>query len=72
MMKKETELPPFARFVLPGLATACCVLMVLACLYVHSAQMLGYLIFFAVDMALGAIVLLRKKNVISKCTEKDS
>lgn len=72
MMKKETELPPAARFVLPGLATVCCILMVLACLYVHSSQMLGYLIIFAVDMAFGAIVLLRKKNVINKCTEIDS
>ena len=72
MMKKEKDLRFFSRFILPGLATLCCILMVITCMVVHSSKIPGYFIVFAIDMALGAFVLLRKKKVSRVRTEKDS
>lgn len=53
-MKKEKELSPFKRFVLPALAVCGSVFMVIAAIYAHKMAIVFYLIVFAAIMAVGA------------------
>ncbi len=66
-MKKATDMPPFKRFVIPGIAMAASLFMVVAAVYAHGIQpylaakeagtfscpVLFYLIIFAVVMIVG-------------------
>ena len=62
MMRREKEMPPSRRFVLPTMAIIGCVFMVFACAVAHREKMLGYLAVFAVDMLFGAWVMHRNKK----------
>lgn len=53
MMKKETDLHPFPRYVLPGLGVVGCLFMVAACVIVHRGRVLGYLVVFLADLLIG-------------------
>lgn len=53
-MKKETDLGAFKRFVLPALALAGSLFMVIAAIYAHGMAVFYYLIVFAVIMIIGA------------------
>lgn len=63
MMKREKEMRPFQRFVLPLLAIICCLCMVAACVFVHRVQAIGYLLVFAVDSAIGLLIHKRQKKL---------
>ena len=62
MMKREKEWSAFTRFVLPGLGVIGCLFMVGACMFVHRARILGYLIVFAVNLLVGLLLYFRRKN----------
>ncbi|MEG0768583.1 MAG: APC family permease [Ruthenibacterium sp.] len=53
MMRKEKDLPPIKRFVMPALAIASCIFMVIAAIVAHGMGVVWYLIVFAVIMLLG-------------------
>jgi len=53
MMRKETELNTFKRFVMPGLAVLSCVFMVVAACFAHKMAVVYYLVVFAVIMIAG-------------------
>lgn len=53
MMRKEKDLSTFNRFVLPGLAIAGSVFMVIAAIVAHKTSVITYLILFAIVMAIG-------------------
>ena len=55
-MRKEKDLPMLQRFVLPLLAFAGSVFMIVACAFGHRMACVWYLIVFAVDMAIGEFV----------------
>jgi len=55
-MRKEKDLPTMQRFVLPALAFAGSVFMIVACAFGHRMACVWYLIVFAVDMVIGGIV----------------
>lgn len=61
MMKKEKELSPITRYVMPGLAILGCVFMVAACMIVHRAEMPGYMTIFVIDMLVGLVILSHQK-----------
>jgi APA family basic amino acid/polyamine antiporter len=61
MMKKEDQLSPVKRFVMPILSIACCIFMVSAAFIGHPSDVLYYLIVFAVIMAIG-VYLSKKKE----------
>lgn len=52
VMRRETELNAFARFVMPALSIACCVFFCAAAVVSHGKDVLAYLIVFAVVMVL--------------------
>lgn len=54
-MKKEKDLPPFKRFVLPILASIGALFMVIAAIYAHGMKVVAFLIVFAVIMGIGAL-----------------
>ena len=60
MMRKERDLHPVKRFVMPALSICGCVFMVAAAIIGHGVNVLWYLLVFAVIMAVG--YLLRGKN----------
>ena len=62
MMVKEKTLSPFKRFVVPFVAAALCVFMVVAACIAHGMAVLYYLIVFAVVM-LAAVPFYRKEAV---------
>lgn len=62
MMKKETDLSSFKRFVMPVLSVLGCVFMVVAAIFAHGWAVFYYLIIFAVIMLIG--VAFRSKNAI--------
>ena len=54
-MRKETDLSVFRRFVLPGLATLCCMFMPVAAVLAHGWEAIGWFaLLFVVAMAIGA------------------
>jgi APA family basic amino acid/polyamine antiporter len=53
MMKKETELSTFKRYVMPGLAVLSCVFMVVAACFAHEMAVVYYLVVFVLFMAAG-------------------
>ena len=55
-MVREKKQPVLRRFVLPGLALCGSGFMVFACILAHKEKCFGYLIVFAVLMAIGALV----------------
>jgi len=61
MMKKETDLSGFKRFVAPALAICASVFMVIAAIYAHRMACAFYLIIFAVFMAVGIAFMKEKK-----------
>lgn len=67
IMFKCKEFGFFRRYILPALGTACCVFMVYCCIVGKGyQQVIGYLIFFAVVMAIGAIFRNSGKKTLSK------
>jgi len=62
IMRKETSLSCFKRFVMPSLATFACIFMVVAACYSHGKAVAFYLIIFAVIMALGVFFKPRNSN----------
>ncbi len=54
MMRKETNLHPVKRFVMPTLAIASCIFMVIAAIVAHGMGVVWYLAVFALIMLLGA------------------
>ena len=60
MMRKERDLHPVKRFVMPALSICGCIFMVAAAIIGHGIHVLWYLLFFAVIMAVG--LLLRGKG----------
>ncbi|MEG0830239.1 MAG: APC family permease [Anaerovoracaceae bacterium] len=61
MMKKEKKLGHFKRFIMPCLALAGCVFMMIATLFSHGMAVLYYLIIFGVIMGIG--MFFEKKRV---------
>lgn len=55
MMKKETSLSFFNRFLAPAVALAGCVFMIIAACFAHKMAVVAYLIIFAVVMVIGAM-----------------
>ena len=53
-MKREREFGPGKRFLMPALAIAGCVFMVVAAFFAHGVSVFYYLIVFAVIMVIGA------------------
>ena len=60
MMKKETSLSPFKRFVAPIVALAGCAFMIVAACFSHKMAVVAYLIIFAVVMVIGALFAKKK------------
>jgi APA family basic amino acid/polyamine antiporter len=60
MMRKERDLHPVKRFVMPALSICGCIFMVAAAIIGHGANVLWYLLVFAVIMVIG--LLLRGKG----------
>ena len=60
MMKKEKDLSPVKRYLMPILSILCCLFMVVAAIVGHGVNVLWYLLVFVVIMAIGALV--RGKN----------
>jgi APA family basic amino acid/polyamine antiporter len=58
----DKELPAFKRFVIPALAIAGSLFMVVAAFVAHKSEIPGYLVIFAVIMAIG-LGFMKKKNV---------
>lgn len=54
MMKKERDLSPFKRFVMPLLGVISCVFMVFCAFYAYKMDAVYYLLVFAVVMIIGA------------------
>lgn len=54
MIKKETDLSYFKRFIMPLIALAGCVFMIVAACFSHKMAVVAYLIIFAVVMIIGA------------------
>lgn len=55
-MRKEKELSPFKRIVMPILAICGCIFMVVACVFSHKSAVIWYLVVFAVVMVIGVLV----------------
>ena len=53
MMRRETDLSTFKRYVMPGLAILSCVFMVVAACFAHKMAVVYYLIVFLVVMFIG-------------------
>lgn len=71
MMIKCKDLHPVKRFVMPGLATACCVFMCFCAYrsYAAHAQIWSYLIVFAIIMIVGFLFSADFKKLLSKWTK---
>jgi len=54
-IKKERDLPVFKRVVMPSLAIAACVFMIIAAIFAHGKAVLWFLLVFAIVMAVGAL-----------------
>ena len=52
---KERDLSVFQRFIMPSLAIAGCIFMVIAACFAHRMAIVWYLVIFAVIMAVGAL-----------------
>lgn len=61
MMFKDKNLSPVKRFVVPSLAILGCLVMVVAAFVAHLKEIPGYLIIFAVIMAIGMAFMKKKK-----------
>ena len=55
MMKKEKDLPPIRRYLMPILSILSCVFMVIAAIVGHGVNVLWYLLVFAIIMMIGAL-----------------
>ena len=53
MMRKERDLSPFKRFIMPGLGVASCLFMVFCACYAYRMDAVYYLIVFLIVMAIG-------------------
>ena len=63
MIKRETGLSAFKRFVMPGLAALSCVFMVVAACIAHGMAVVYYLVVFVVIMAAGLWYMPRKASL---------
>ena len=61
-MFSDKTLPAFKRFVVPALAIAGSLFMVVAAFVAHKAEIPGYLIIFAVIMLIGFGFMKKKKT----------
>ncbi len=64
MMIKEKDLRFFNRIVMPLIAIAGCIFMIIAACFSHGMAVVAYLIVFAVIMAIGAVYSNKKTNRI--------
>lgn len=55
MIKKETELSVFKRFIMPIVSICGCIFMMIAACFAHRIAVVAYLIVFAVVMIIGAV-----------------
>lgn len=55
MIKKETELSIFKRFIMPIVSICGCIFMMIAACFAHRIAVVAYLIVFAVVMIIGAV-----------------
>jgi len=55
MMKKEKDLSFFKRLLMPTIALAGCIFMILAACFAHGKAVIAYLIIFAVIMIIGIL-----------------
>ena len=62
MMKRETGLSTFKRFVMPGLAVLSCVFMVVAACIAHGMAVVYYLVVFLLIMVAGLAYMPKKKS----------
>ena len=69
MMKRETDLSTFKRFVVPGLAILSCIFMVVAACIAHQMAVVYYLMVFVVLMALG-VAFIPNKDVLAPAKRK--
>ena len=60
MMKRETDLSTFKRFVMPGIAALSCVFMVVAACIAHQMAVVYYMLVFLVIMAAGIAFMPKK------------
>ncbi|MEF9971177.1 MAG: APC family permease [Oscillospiraceae bacterium] len=72
MMKKEKDLHPVKRFLMPSLAVCGCIFMVVAACFAHKMGVVYYLIIFAVIMLIGVCFIRKKeeKPVVKKAHKK--
>ena len=61
MMKKEKDLSPFKRYVMPLLGVISCVFMVFCAFYAYKMDAVYYLIIFAIVMVIGTFFVKPKK-----------
>lgn len=55
MIKKETELSIFKRFIMPLVSICGCIFMIIAAYFAHGMAVVAYLIVFAVVMIIGSV-----------------
>ena len=60
-IRKEKDLSVFKRFIMPCISLASCVFMIIAACISHKTAVIAFLIVFAVVMAIGALLTLRRK-----------
>ena len=68
-IQKETELPPFKRYVMPGLAIACCLFIMIAAYFAHGQAILDFLLVLAVLFGIGAYFDIRASRAKAKNEE---
>lgn len=62
MMRKEKDLPAFKRVIMPTIAIAGCVFMIVAAVFSHKMAVVAYLAIFAVFMAVGVVAKGKKQT----------
>jgi len=62
LMRKERDLTPLKRYVMPSLAIAGSVFMIIAAIFAHKMAVVWYLLVFAIIMAIGSFYSTPKKD----------
>ena len=62
MIKKETSLGVFKRFVMPILSIIGCIFMIIAACFSHKMHVVAYLIVFAIIMIIGSITINKNRD----------
>ncbi|GAB1455934.1 APC family permease [Spirochaetota bacterium] len=64
-MKRESDLPTFKRFVMPVMALAGSLFMIVAACFAHRMAVVAYLIIFAAVMVLGVVFSREKPTIVT-------